>query len=151
MNRLTPTLLLLAVFCTGSAYAQGVYIEAKIDPRDIAAKDLSIDGDTFGADLVLPFDIVLKNRRIRCSYDAFECSKLRRFDGKPASDVEIAKGKKAQAEFRALLSGNVRVFIVPRPELEQAFGRDTADVWVLRNGDWIELAKYAEQHGWVRK
>jgi len=61
-----------------------------------------IDGDTFRADFILPYGIVLESQVVRCNdYDAWESKKLRRTVGL-ITDAEVAKGLLAKAALQKL-------------------------------------------------
>lgn len=108
-----------------------------------------IDGDTIVGDVVYPWGgVVLRERSIRCAgYDAPEVSRRRRTV--TVTDAEIRRGRKVTRELELLLaSGGVYVSPVERPT--GPYGRVTARLTVLRNGQVVDVAEWARGHGYVR-
>lgn len=108
------------------------------------------DADTLRAIVHLPFGDDIRSRPWRAyGYDAWEVDYTRKNSNPPITPDEILKGKQARAELLALLTSGQLYF--EDPGQGQTYDR-VVSTWWLRNpdGSWVYIAKYAEDHGWLR-
>lgn len=109
------------------------------------------DGDTITARIALGWRVSIGPESIRASnYDAWESTRIRKTIG-PITEEEIAKGKTAAKALEGLL-GNGAVYCVPNGGGQRdAYGRILGELWVKRNGEWIDVAAWMKDQGHIRK
>lgn len=110
-----------------------------------------IDGDTLDVDIALPFDVVLRNQRLRCSdFDAWESTRRRRTI--EITEAELAKGQRASTELRDMLKSADGLWIRSAwPTERDAYGRILAVVYVdPKDGGMQQLATWMRNMGHVR-
>lgn len=107
------------------------------------------DGDTLRADVHLPFDVTLREQRIRVrDFDAWEVSKTRNIE---ISDAEIAKGLKARDDLAKLLRESDGVYIEGEPRARYTYERLLAHLYVDRGGELVNVAEWMRNKGHERK
>jgi endonuclease YncB( thermonuclease family) len=151
------------VFWLNASPAYEVENAAPVLPIPIRVLEVK-DGDTISADLLLPWDVTLRDQDIREStYDAWEASKRRR--SVAAGEItgeEVEKGIAATAALKALLEGS-RVFLEPSNRTRQDqgqlgdklgerdnYGRVLGKLWVARGGKWIDVGTEMKRGGHLR-
>jgi len=101
------------------------------------------DGDTFVADIVLGFDIVLAQQTVRIfAFDAWEVSRQRQTV--TITDGELAKGQLAKAALEKLFASGV-VTVVESGKRDP-YGRRS--LWVFVDGK--EVGALMRADGWER-
>lgn len=106
------------------------------------------DADSPKVTIHLPFGVDLPNRTIRAvGYDAWEVSKVRRTV--VVTDAEIKRGKYARDELAKLIAQGT-LYVQEAAQLDP-YGRTNAVLWVWRNEEWVEVAKWMESNGHTRK
>ena len=105
------------------------------------------DGDTFThCDVSFPWGVALTDRSIRVAkVDACEVTKTRQTV--TVTDAEIIKGKECRDKLRSLANG-AKAFV--RPTGESVYGRLEADVYLLKSGEWINVAEWVRSNGYER-
>ncbi len=108
-----------------------------------------IDADTINADVTLPWNITLRDQRIRAaSFDAWETSRRRRSVNVTAD--EIQKGRKATEYLTALLNG-CELIVIPADKPRDRYGRILARWFLLDSkGDLVPIADLMTKHGHTR-
>jgi hypothetical protein len=111
-----------------------------------------LDADTVVADVYLPWGVCLVDQYLRVdSFDAWEVSKRR--DSEAAgeiTDAEVARGKKAKAEFEELLKAGT-LYAKPGVKARDNYGR-LLGPWKLVTGVKEEdVRAIAARKGWIRK
>jgi len=103
-----------------------------------------VDGDTFQADILLPWGVTLRQQKIRSlGYDAWESNKKRRSVN--VTDAEVVKGKVAAAAVRKLFT-TARVSCSPGKRDRDRYGRILATILV----DGKPLAEWMRQRHFLR-
>jgi len=103
-----------------------------------------LDGDTFQADILLPWGVTLRQQTIRAlGYDAWESSKRRR--SVSVTDAEVAKGKAATVAVRKLFT-TARVSCSPGKRDRGPYGRILATIWI----DGKPLAEWMRRRHFLR-
>jgi hypothetical protein len=91
----------------------------------------------------------LKHGIRAANYDACEVDYTRKTVN--VTPVEIQRGKMARDELIALLNAGGQLWAEPASHQTDPYGRIDAVLWIRQpDGSWIFLAKYAEEHGWLR-
>jgi endonuclease YncB( thermonuclease family) len=106
------------------------------------------DADTIAAVIECPL-LKVKSQTVMIrafGYDAWEVNRVRQTV--VVTDEEIAKGKAARDELIALLQ--TAELWAEDSGSPDPYGRTSAVLWVKQTGGWIFLAKYADEHGWLR-
>jgi hypothetical protein len=110
------------------------------------------DADTVKADVIFPWGVTLREQSVRLhGADAWEVTKTRRTVN--VTDAEIVKGKKALAEFQALLAkGRLEVSPLTYEGTDSVYGRIEAK-WRIVNpdGKTIDVAAWIKEQGHERK
>jgi hypothetical protein len=124
----------------------GFYALAGFEPHD---------GDTFKADILLPWGVTLRDQHVRCAgYDAWEITRGRQTV--EVTDAEIEKGKAALAGLQGLCSGAVPflspVYDAKGRQLDSVYGRLQGRLIVrLDSGEVVDVAKWMALHGHCRQ
>ena len=112
-----------------------------------SVKDV-LDGDTIVVDVLLPWSVVLNDRSVRMQgYDAWEISKKRKTVR--VTDAEIERGKAAREALVQILSAAEAVYLTPS-DRHDPYGRLTAYVSLLYDGQLIEVSEWMREHGHTR-
>ena len=110
-----------------------------------------VDGDTITATINLPWGVTLRRRSVRLlGYDAWESSRVRRINGKPPSDAELAKGKAATKALAALLASSTGTWLQPGPRELDRYGRPLGWLTVDVDGERIKIADWMTAHNHAR-
>lgn len=108
------------------------------------------DADTLKGDVILPYGITLRAETIRASdYDAWEITRTRQ--SVTVNDAEIARGKKATAEFKELVEGATIYISPPLGEERDNYGRLLGKLMLIRGQECLDVAAWMKSHGHCRK
>lgn len=116
------------------------------------------DGDTFHADIVLPWGIVWQQQNIRTDYDTWEINAVRQenksFRRHPE---EFARGAEALAALQLLINQSAGVYITPvydqrgRQVGSAAYSRLEGHLWVQdARGQMIDVEPWLHKRGHLR-
>lgn len=109
------------------------------------------DGDTIVADVLLPWNVTLRDEDIReSSYDAWESRRGR--GGIVITDEELVKGKNATRDLTELFRDKKAYLGVPDDSKRDAFGRLLGKFWAFDtvNNQWIDVREFMREHGHLR-
>jgi hypothetical protein len=105
------------------------------------------DGDSVSGHLDLGWNINLGRVSILAyDFDCYEASKVRHTV--EVTDEEVIKGKAAKYALIDLLDG-AELYAEDSQERDP-HGRLSAILWVRKDGQWIYLAKFMDEHGHLR-
>lgn len=111
----------------------------------------TVDGDTWDCRCEKSFGQGWKictdgRKRFRGDWDAWESLLNRRFDGEPASDEELAKGRKAADAFDGMMNKAVHRFV--RFVGDGGFSRDKVRLfWIMASGEVVEAGPWMKKNG----
>ena len=109
------------------------------------------DADTLSDGVILlPFGAAIARRKIRSDYDAWEVRRGRQTV--TITDAEIAKGRRAAEELRAMLQTST-LYVAPIPKSQDIDPYDRIDSkWFIRSPDGKvrAAADVAREAGWLR-
>jgi hypothetical protein len=144
--RIVVTGLLIAVFVAllvTSEAQENWYRLERVDAHD---------ADTVKADVIFPWGVTLREQAIRLhGADAYEVTRTRRTVGN-ITDEEIRKGKKALAEFQALLAkGRLEVSPLTYEGTDSVYGRIEARWRIVHpDGTTTDVAAWIKARGHER-
>lgn len=109
------------------------------------------DGDTIVADVLLPWNVTLRDEDIREStYDAWESRRGR--GGIVTTDEELVKGKQATRDLTELFRDKKAYLGVSDDSKRDAFGRLLGKFWAFDtvNNQWIDVREFMRERGHLR-
>ena len=109
------------------------------------------DGDTLTADVLLPWNVTLRDEDIREStYDAWESRRGR--GGIVITDEELVKGKQAAKDLAELFRDKKAYVGVSDDSKRDSFGRLLGKFWAFDtvNSKWIDVHEYMDARGHFR-
>jgi len=107
------------------------------------------DGDTISGRIKLPWGISLTETIRAANYDAWEVSRARR--AVEVTNSEIEKGKAARDYLKAI-AAKQRIYATPQGGGQRdVYGRILAELWILRDNKWIDLATEMKANGHTRQ
>jgi hypothetical protein len=113
------------------------------------------DGDTVKGIIHLPFGTDIREASYRgYGYDTCEVDHTRRNANPPITAAEIVIGKKCRDDFRALLAQPNTFLLAEDPFISstpgQTYDRTEARLVVWQNNQYIDVAKWMQDRGYLR-
>jgi hypothetical protein len=109
------------------------------------------DGDTLVADVLLPWNVTLRDEDVReATYDAWESRRGR--GGIVITEEELAKGKQATKDLTELFRDNKAYLGVSDDAKRDSFGRLLGKYWAYDtvNSKWIDVREFMRERNHLR-